>query len=370
MAGTGVGVGISQRVALTTIAKWSRKLHTETIDKFLFLRKMREHGNIEYGCHGGEVRWVVKYRDHDISGYIDGAPKQFQKIKTTFNAALPWRGYESSDVITYQEKLEHGGTEAVVEIFNNREQLIRDGLQRQLGREWFKDGNASGNERRFHGIESFGSSTGQTANDELATTPNDSYAGTSTSYTSLKSGAVNGTDEEYGVWSPVIVNTNRTPTSGTLRNWENYSDEYIRLGLIEADRGGYAGEQIDLILLTKLAFRQLQNVLDDKERLAVSRGKSEMAKFGFGAVMSIDGVDCMWDRGIAATDGSSKVVSGYGFNMSKVKLKLLGGKKSKSLFTAKVTWNSDYASTRIWMACLGNLCFISPRHFIKFAAIT
>jgi len=370
MAGTGVGVGVSQRVALTTIAKWMKKLSEQTQEKYAFLKKLQQHNNIEYGCSGGELRWVVKYRDHDLAGHIDGAPKQFQRIKTVFNAALPWRGYEASDVITLQEKYEHGGKEAVVEIFNNREKLIREGLQRQLGREFYKDGNATGNEQTFHGIESFMSMTGQTASDELATTLNDSYAGTSTSYTSLKSTAIKGTDEEFGVWSPVLVNTNRTPSGGSQRSWENYADEYIRLGLLEADRGGVAGEMIDLILLTKTSFRQLLNVLDDKERLAVMRGDSEMAKFGFKNAVSLDGVDCMWDAGIASTDAASDTVHGYGFNMSKVKLKVLGGAKSKSLFNARVTWNDDYAATRLYFHLLGNLCFESPRHFVKFADIS
>jgi len=371
MAGTGVGVGVSQRVALTTIAKWMKKLSVQTTQKYALLKKLQMHGNIEYGCHGGELRWVVKYRDHDLAGHVDGAPKQFQRVKTTFNAALPWRGYESSDVITLKEKYEHGGQEAVVQIFNNREALIRDGLQRQLGREWFKDGNATGNEQTFHGIESFGSMTGQTAADELATTLNDTYAGTSTSYTSLKSNAVKGTDEEYGVWSPVVVNSNRTPSGGSLRNWEDYADEYIRLGLIEADYGGVAGEMVDLVLLTKTAFRQFLNIADDKERINLSRGSElEMVRLGFKNAVELDGVPVMWDNGIAATDGASDTVYGYGFNCSKVKLKILGGSKSKSLFNARVTWNDDYAATRLYFHLLGNLCFESPRHFIKFAAIS
>jgi hypothetical protein len=340
------------------------------VEKFVFLKKLQQHGNISFGNHGGELRWVVKYRDHDISGYTDGAPKQFQKVKTVFNAALPWRGYESSDVITEQEKLEHGGEEAVVDIFNSRQQMMKEGLQRQLGREFYKDGNATGNERTFHGIESFCSMTGQAAADELATTPNDSYAGTSTAYTALKSAAVKGTDEEYGVWSPVIVNTNRTPSGGSLRNWENYADEYIRLGLIEAERGSQADERCDLILLTKTAYRQLLNIMDDKERVAVTRGQNSMTEFGFKGGISIDGVDCMWDFGIPGTDGASDVVSGYGLNTSRVKLKILGNKKSKSLWRTRVTWNDDYASTRIWCNLLGNMCFESPRHFIKFAAIS
>lgn len=369
MAGTGVGVGVSQRVALTTIAHWARKLSQQTLEKYVFLKKLQQHGNIEFGKNGGELRWVVKYRDHDLTGYTDGAPKAFQKVKTVFNAALPWRGYESSDVITYQEKLEHGGEEAVVDIFNSREKLIREGLQRQLGREWFKDGNAAGNERTFHGVESFMSMTGQTASDELATTPNDSYAGTSTAYTSLKATAVKGTDEEYGVWSPVIVNANRTPAGGSLRDWENYADEYIRLGILEAEHGATAGEMLDLILLTKTAYRQLLNILDDKERVAVQRGTCGMADFGFKGI-SVDGVDCMWDFGVPSTDGASNAVYGYGLNMSKVCLKVLGNKKSKSLFKAKVTWNDDYAATRLWFALLGNLQFDSPRHFVKFAAIS
>ena len=367
----GQGIGVSQRVALSTISKWMRKLSQQTTQKYAFLTLLQSKGKIEYGCHGGEIRWGVKFRDHDLSGHVDGAPKQFARIKTLFNAFLPWRGYDSSEVITLQEKLEHGGEQAMIEIFADREKQMRDGLIRQMGREWFKDGNAVGNERTFHGIESFMSVGAQTASDELATAPNDTYAGTSTAYTSLKAGAQPVVDEEYGVWSPVIVNANRTPAGGSLRTWEEYADEYIRLGVIEAQYGTTQAENLDLILLTKTAYRQFLNVVDDKERIHISRG-SELAltKLGFTNVVGFDGVQIMWDAGINPTDGQGNTVYGYGYNCDEMALKILGGQKRKTLFGAKVTWNDDYASDRIYMYLLGNLCFNSPRRHVKFAAIS
>lgn len=366
----GEGVGVSQRVALTTIAKWMRALSKQTTQKYAFLSLLQSKGGIEYGCSGGQLRWGVKYRDHDLSAHIDGAPKQFAKVKTLFNAFLPWTGYESSEVITLQEKLEHGGSEAMIEIFAGREKQMREGLLRQMGREWFKDGNAVGS-TSFHGIESFCSVGGQTAADELATAPNDTYAGKSTAYTSLKATAVKGTDEEYGVWSPVIVNTNRTPSGGSLRTWEEYADEYLRLGIIEAQYGTTQEENLDLILLTKTAYRQFVNVVDDKERINIKRGSdAALTALGFSGALEFDGVSIMWDQGIAATDGQSNTVHGYGFNVDQMGLKILGGGKRKTLFGAKVTWNDDYASDRIYMFLLGNLCFYSPRRHVKFCDIS
>lgn len=367
----GEGVGVSERVALSTIAKWLKSLSSQVERKYAFLAMLKSKGNIEYGCHGGQLRWAVKYRDHDLSAHVDGAPKQFAKVKTIFNAFLDWRGYDSSEIITLREKAEHGGAEAMIEIFAGREKMMREGLLRQLGREWYKDGNATGNEHTFHGIESFCSVGAQTAADELATAPNDSYAGTSTAYTSLKATAVKGVDEEHGVWSPVIVNTNRTPSGGSLRTWEEYADEYIRLGVIEAQYGTSQDENLDLILLTKTAYRQFLSVVDDKERINISRGSElGLTKMGFANVVEFDGVQVMWDDGISATDGQSNTVHGYGFNCDQLALKVLGGGARKTLFGAKVTWNDDYASDRIYLWLLGQLCFYSPRRHVKFCDIS
>jgi len=362
----GQGIGVSERVAKATISMWLKKLHTETIQNYALLSVIQKKGNVNYGGSGGELRWVFQYRDHDLDGHIDGAPKAFKRKKVIENANLDWRGYESTEVITLKEREQQSGEEAMIKIFGAREKMMREGLMRQLGKEWYVDGNAAGNAERFHGVESMMSSGVQTAADDLATLPNDTYAGVSTAYGSLKSNAVKGVDEEYGVWSPVIVNTNVNPGGGN-RAWADFADEFMRLGIIEASYGTTSTDNIDLILLTKTAYRQFLNIADDKERINIMRGADvELVSLGFKNFVNFDGVQVGWDFGISATDPAANVVHGYGFNCDKLYLKVLGGKDRKTLWGSKLTWNDDYASDRIYLHLLGNLCFESPRHFVAF----
>jgi len=316
------------------------------------------------------MRWPIKIRDHDLQGHVDGQAKTFTRLRRTRNANLEWRGYEATEAITLLEKLQSGGDEAIVKIFGRLEKDMRVGLIRQLGKEWYKNGDLAANAaaNTWHGIESLMQGPGaQTASDELATSLTKTYAGQSTSYTAFKSTAVKGTDEEYGVWSPVIVNTAQNPGSG-VRAFGDYADEYIRVLVNEACYGHSAEDMLDIIILTKSAYRDLLNIADDKERLVFDRGESlDLVKMGFKKTVELDGTAITWDFGLPGTDDDSNVVQGYGFNCDKLELKL--GGSEKQIWKNNSTFNSDHQANRFYFYSLGNLVFESPKFFGKLAAI-
>ena len=358
----GDGVGISPRTAEVTIARWMKSISDLMVRKLPFLHELERRKKIKYGVGSDQIRWPVRTKDPSISAHVDGGAKQFSRLNDVDNAYLRMRGYESTDLVTLKEKLVNRGPAAMVKLFDDRKDWLRRGLKRSISAEWFKDGNATGNEHRFHGIESFCSVTGQTATDALQTTSNDTYA-------SLTTAAGDSTVDPDSVktWTPVVVNCNRTVSSST-RTWTDYADEYIRKGIIEASFGADQEDQLDMILLTKTAYEDLLNIADDKEHLHFTRGKGvSMAKFGFTQFVEWDGVPIGWDAGIPATDGASDTVYGYGFNMDYLELCLLN---LKALWECKVTWNSSRAADEIYFYCLGNMRFESPRFFTKFAAIS
>jgi hypothetical protein len=367
------GVGVTERVAKTTIEEWARKVSEETEKHLILIALLKKKGRIEYGCSGGQFRWIVRIKDHELNGFPDGQPVSFTRQNTKENAYLPWRGYYAQDTITLREKLEQGGPEAMVKVFANREETIRRGVMRRLAQEMFKDGNTTANTalETFHGIESCMGIGAQTASSIIASIHDDTYAGLNT----VVGGVSGSTTENERVWTPVIMNTNHTPSGGSQQTWENFADEYIRDALLRATYGVGPDDRPDLILLNQLAYKQLLNLMDDKERIPVSRGAGlALTQLGFGNTVELDGCAITWDASVPSTDaapyGSDGVtMQGYGFTTGRMKLKVLGG-GSKQLFESRVTFNDSYRADNIFMHLLGNLMFESPRHFIKFAEIS
>lgn len=356
------GLGISSRVAKTTIEEWARVVSEETEKHLPLIKLMRSRGRIKQGAaSGGGMRWVPRVADHALTGFKDMTPIDYERVNTKENAFLPWRGYKMTDAISLREKLEQGGPEAMIKVFTNREEVMRRAAIRGLADKFYQDGNLAANvtNEEFHGIESFMAITaGQVDTDVLATALSDSYAGLSTAR-----GQANFTGDP---WSPVIVSTDVNPGAG-VEAWASFADEYLRRGIIESTYGAGPGDMIDLITLTKSSYEDLLNLLDDKERLSVARGSAfGKSNLGFKGI-AFDGVDVIWDAAVPSTStNDAAVVRGYGWTIDQLELRLLN---KGNLFTGRVTYNDIMASDHIFLYMVGNLKFVSPRHFVKFADI-
>lgn len=358
------GLGVSQRVAKTTIEEWARVVSEETEKHLPLIKLLRERGRIKQGkASGGGMRWVPRVYDHQLTGFKDMQPIDFERVSTLENALLPWRGYKMTDAISLQEKLEQGGPEAMIKVFSNREEPMRRAAIRGLADKFFQDGNLAANvtANEFHGIESFMKVTaGQTDSDKLATAHSDTYAGLSTARSQA--------NQTGDPWTPVVVNTDRIPSGGTAETWANFADTYVRRGILESTYGSGPGDMIDLITLTKASYEDFLNLLDDKERLNVSRGASYgKSNIGFKGI-AFDGVNVIWDASVPATStNDAAVVRGYGWTVDQMELRLLN---KGNLFSGRTTYNDLMAADHILLYMIGNLKFISPRHFVKFADIT
>lgn len=355
---------ITQRVAEVTIESWAQEVSDLMGQKYAFLHCLKEKGKLKFGKNGTEMKWPFRMKDHTITGYADLAPRTYTRTKLHDTASLEWRGYEADEAVSHMEKLQNGGSghAVIIDIFKGRADMVRDGLFRELGNRFHKSGaTAAGiTENRFHGIESFGDVTGgsQTASDKLATVLAGTYGGHSTVY-----GTVGNTTDTassaYKVWSPVIVNCNRNPGSGT-RAWADYADEYIRTAIIEASYGAGSEDQLDTFFLNKSAYEDLLNILDGKERINFKRGEDVgLVKAGFKQAVELDGTEILWDFGVPATDeSSSDVIHGYGYNFDKMSLEMLN---RKSLWDVRFQWSSAQDADVFLFSCLGNLKFQSPK---------
>ncbi len=355
--------GVSPRVAEATISQWAKRVSEETVGNYALLALLKAKKRLEYKNKGVNFRWTVRKDRHPLKGFPDNVPIPFSRKTTKTHAVLEWAGYHTEDVITLQEKLQNGGEWAFLKVFANREEDMRRGVMESMASEWYGNGTASGaNTTPFTGIEGMMSVGAQTATDELASIHTATYAGLST-----VPGAVSGNTADSilsRLWTPAIVNTTHTPASG-IRNWSEFADEYIRKGLLTADFG--KSRRPDLILLTKDSYEDLLNILANKETLHFSRGEGlKTSKFGFEGFVEVDGCQVGWDEGIPATDPQGNTVDGYGFTIGELMIKIMGDQ----LWTAKVEFNQNMQGDEIFLWCLGQMCFKSPRHFVKFVRLT
>lgn len=362
------GLGVSERVALTTIEEWSKKVSDLVIRRLILLAMMQKKGRIKTGCSGGGFRWPVRVKEHKLFGFPDAVPLEIgTRHNTKENAYLGWRGYYTNDTITLREKLENGGPEAMINVFDSRESLMREAAIKGLAAEFFVDGNATAQVAReaFHGIESFMGIGAQTGSSIIASTHDDSYAGLSTAVSAL------GTDtESQRVWTPTIINTNHTPTGGQ-QLWADYADQYLREINLRMTFGQGSGDKPDICMLTRDDYKSLLNLLDDKERITVARGSSmDLVKLGFGDHVEIDGLPVTWDVAVPSTDSDSVTVRGYVLTTDRMELKVLGPASQKQLFKSRVTFNDSYQADHIFLYLLGNLKFESPKFFGKLADIS
>jgi len=252
----------------------------------------------------------------------------------------------------------------MINVFIDRSPRIRKGLIRRLARECYKDGQAAGNTEGWHGFESFMRVGTQLTADALQSLSTGTYAGLPVDFAGLSNGSLDRL-EGYKCFTPVIVNTARDTGGGPVA-WKDGADTYLRLMISEGSYG--VGDEMSLILLTKEAYRDLKDLLDDKEYIWVDRGVSGPSEVAVGfKKLNFDGVAIMEDVAIPTTDAEGATVYGYGMDCDKIGLNVLNEKKKSTIFSVEVQWDQDYQADKIYFCHFGNLTFRSPRHFGKLA---
>lgn len=350
------------RILQTTRENWSENLADETVEMHPILKMLQENKRLKFNCDGTDFKWTVQFKEAGIIPYTDGDDLSFGRQELFQTALLTdTRGYKATDFIHEREMLQNKGKHAIIKLFQNQAERMKDMAGRKLCAKFYIDGYLAGNEREYRGLESmmaitFGS---QVATAFEASVYADTYATLSTAL-----GAYGGTtvaQREYDFWTPTIVNTTRTGTT-----WAANGDQHLRYAIMKMNRGHATGEALDMILLTRTALRQLFDLLASKERVMVTQGDVGIRKFGFKEVVNFDGCDVTFDPDIPATDVDSRTVQGYGFTTSRMSLNLLGEDlwhaSGDALLPIKQGWGW-------WVGNYGDLKFESPKHFAKFVEL-
>ena len=301
------------RVVHSTIKEYFRKEEVNILRRRRFLALLRGAGRITTGHAGESPDWKVRYKRAPLIQYADAESASFVRRSKRLTATLPWRSYLVTDQVTKMEKLQNNKTEAIIKIMANVAKELAEDLQDQFCEELFVNGDATGNEKRIHGLESALKGTAA-ASGGYVVDNSGTYAGLSTVLANY-GGTWTGTwpdgtgDSHYDFWSGLLVDYTDTAWAASTKTWPNTCIEAMRYGIIHAERND---RKLDVILLEKSLYRQFLDAIDDKERIVIdsNKGKSPLYNLGFGEVQHFDGVDITWEHGVPANTGYGVVLDG------------------------------------------------------------
>lgn len=357
-------------VLQSTIKKFVKGAEDAVMRNRKFMAMSKARANVNYNMSGTDLEWRIRYRRQSMQGMADGDTLTFARQNRLKRASLDWRGYAATDSETKKEKLMNKSAEAIITRYSEITKLLLEDMEENFGDEVYIDGNATGNEKRIHGIESFMGTTGSAVTGTPAMAPSDTYAGLATDL-----GNYGGTwtgnwpkgkgAAEYDFFSPLILDTTSTLAtasggwSSATQTWAARCAEIVRFGIIHSMKNKTAKAMLDMILMEAEMYRLFLENQTTKERIVVDRGSKAggLASLGFGDTFNYDGVDITYEFGMASNVA-------YGFNMDQVDLNSLQG----TLFD--VTGPSpDIASQsdRFSIDFYGNMRW-KPRYFLKIAA--
>ena len=359
-----------QGILNVTLENFLRDVEEDVFRDFKLVAMLQKKGNLKYGMSGNDMRWRIRYRQPPLIGIADADTLTFSRQDRHKQAFIDWRGYAMTDAVTFKEREMNKGKEAIVNRFEELATMMMEDVTERFGYEPYINGYATGNSKRFHGIESFLGVSGTTAVvGSVAMAPSTTYAGLSTvlgNYGGSWSGAwPRGTGTaEYDFFSPLILDyTSSLATasggwSSATATWAARCLEVLRFGITFSQKNKSKRGMLDFIDLDREMYRLALEALSSKERIMVERSGDEgLVSMGFKDVFNYDGVEVTTEYGIPSGVG-------YGFNANHVDMNLL----TKQMWEARGP-DEDIASMayRFLVYNFGNFRW-RPRYFVKFGA--
>lgn len=362
------------RSMATTLATHIRTVEESMMRNFQMGALLEAAGRINYNNGGRGFDWPVQYRLHNVEGNTGETERNFARRNLWKTASLPYRGYQATDAIYYKELKENQGEAAVVKVFNDFTGRLETSIKQAMGTEFYIDGTASGNEKKWHGFESMYGAT-QTVNitDGTARTanaadkvmyPNTTYAGLSTEL-----GAANGENEsgkvwpegiadpEFDFWTPLIVNYTSSAFGDSTHTFAAQGDEAMRYAIIHSQRNTSMEGQVTNIWLARNLYMDLLNLQTSKEQINITSEHSLRA-LGFKNVLNFDGIEVSWEAGVPYGVG-------YGMNYNTVELKSMD---DTLLRTEGPEYDIYTQAFNAVVSTLSNLKYASPRNTFKLIA--
>ncbi len=343
------------RSMTTTLAEHIRDEEQTMMRNFQLLALLSQNGRMKMNCAGRGFDWPVRYKRRPVEGNTGETARNFARVNT--------------------HKLENRGPEAILDTFGNMVTRIEEDLNQTLATEPYIDGNASGNETCWHGLETMfgtngtvnitsGAQRSANAADKVGY-PSDTYADLSTVLGNYggenESGAYwpdGVATPEYDFWSPLIVCYNSSAFNGAADTFAAQGDEAMRYAIINAQRNSSMEGQVTNVILARNLYNDLLNLFDGKEQIQIT-SENGLRALGFKNVLVFDGVEVSWETGVPTGVG-------YGLNYNLVELRSMYGNLFESEGPEYDIHTQAYNSV---VKTLSNFKWKSPRNFFKLMTI-
>lgn len=363
------------RLINTTLAEHRSTLEENMLRNYQMGALLEANGRVTYNHGGNGFDWPVQFKLPTATGNTGEQTRNFVRRNYYKGAALDWRGYEVTDSMSRFEMLANRGEEGIVKIMDRMVKNLETGLKQHFGRQYYVDGNATGNEQCWHGFESwcgrvsnstltFTTGAARTANQaDVVCEPSDTYATLSTilgNYGGEQESSVcwplGVATTDYDFWSPLLIVFDSSEFGATDDKFDK-GDEAIRFGLTHAQRnaGGLDG-QISHVILDRELYRAFKKAAAAKEEIQVDNAsQGSLRSLGFKNSFIFDGVEVTFENGVP-----NRV--GYGFNINQMELASM----DSTLLTTETEWDMRTQSYNAVVSTLSNLVSLSgPRNFFK-----
>lgn len=360
------------RSAATTLAEHFREVEECMLRDFKFGALLDANGRVNYNNGGRGFDWPVQYRLHDVEGNTGQTVRNFVQKNLWKTAHLEYRGYQATDSIYRKELLENTGDAAIVNVFDNFIERLTTSMKQKLATEYFVNGDASGNEQSWHGLETLFKTDGSldvatgdrndaVQSDDYVAWPSGTYAGLEMALGNYdgeqESGAVwpeGLADPEYDFWTPLIVIYTSTSFDPTTHTFAGQGDEAMRFAITHSQRNQSMDGPPTNIWLDRTLFMNLKNLFDTKEEIMVT-SENSLRALGFKDVIVFDGCEVTSENGIPPGVG-------YGMNINAIELKCM---EDQMIYPEGPEYDIFSQSFNAVVSTLSNLKCKSPRNFFK-----
>lgn len=373
------------RSSATTLAHHVKQVEEAFMRNYQIGAILEANGRVNYNNSGEGFDWPVQYRIHTVEGNTGETPRNFARRNLWKTAHQEFRGYQATDSMYYREFLSNRGPEGIVKVYDQFTDRLTTSVKQAMGSEYYVDGEATGYEESWHGLESIfdntnasGTSQTLTYNETTPTArsanaadivgyPQGTYAGLNMELGNYGGENESGeywpdgvADPEFDFWSPLIVNytTTHSDLSSGTDTWAGQCTDAMRYAIINSQRNVSMEGQITNILLARDLYRQFLETIDDKERIMVT-SETGLRALGFKNVVMFDGVEVSWEVAVPTSVG-------YGINYNMMQLKSMD---SQLLRTEGPEYDIHSQSFNAVVSTLSNLLFASPRNFFALKAL-
>lgn len=356
-------------VIQSTAPKYMKGAVDLTMRNRLILAMIQKKGRVKLNQNSHLNYWDVEFAQPPIESRADGGVLNFARHDLLRQLSNNWRGYYGSDLMTRKERLMNKGPEAIVNRYDRIMPALIKSLKDNFSGELFIDGEASGNENRLHGLETFMGS-GTTVEADRIAQPDDSYGGYATdlgnqggSWTSALTTPPNAAvatdwpdgrgDSEYDWLAPKLVNWSSSSwIDASNQTWADTCELVLTQTQIWLTHGGGMDAAPDLALLSSDLFYQYKSAIQSMRRVVVPHKASD--DLGFGNVLNHEGMGIQEDYDVP-------VNTGYVMNVDQMELCSLA---PELFWTEGPNYDPRTDSHLFLVGFFGN-CRYKPKYFAK-----